>query len=280
MSITLPPNVVTLQNDTYSSLLNKLRDRTLSSPEVRSLVKTLTSLIVSSIDIKAQQGEVIAVIVVLRSGLSMFESFMSEIPAESAASASTYHIGIFRDKATLQPVEYYNKLPAKPDAIKRAFVLDPLIATGGTAGAVVNIMKDWGVETVNFISLLSSTAGITRVAKEWPDHTTFFVGSLDPGLDSQSFISPGVGDIGDRLFGTSGRFFKSYLLVYRSFLFVHCPSESLFFSDHHRAVTVLIRVKNGQKVFPGTFMSPRKESLLLVRTNMPDGATMGILTPI
>lgn len=141
MSITLPPNVVTLQNDTYSSLLNKLRDRTLSSPEVRSLVKTLTSLIVSSIDIKAQQGEVIAVIVVLRSGLSMFESFMSEIPAESAASASTYHIGIFRDKATLQPVEYYNKLPAKPDAIKRAFVLDPLIATGGTAGAVVNIMK-------------------------------------------------------------------------------------------------------------------------------------------
>ncbi|TQB67703.1 hypothetical protein MPDQ_004925 [Monascus purpureus] len=203
MSITLPPNVVTLQNDTYSSLLNKLRDRTLSSPEVRSLVKTLTSLIVSSIDIKAQQGEVIAVIVVLRSGLSMFESFMSEIPAESAASASTYHIGIFRDKATLQPVEYYNKLPAKPDAIKRAFVLDPLIATGGTADAVVNIMKDWGVETVNFISLLSSTAGITRVAKEWPDHTTFFVGSVDPELDSQSFISPGVGDIGDRLFGTS-----------------------------------------------------------------------------
>ena len=80
-------------------------------------------------------------IIILRSGLSMFDSFVAELPEKSAAEASTYHIGIFRDKVSLQPVEYYNKLPPKSDAIKRAFVLDPLIATGGTAGAVVNIMK-------------------------------------------------------------------------------------------------------------------------------------------
>lgn len=71
----------------------------------------------------------------------MHDSFMAQLPAASAAEASTFHIGIFRDKVTMQPVEYYNKLPPKPDAIKRAFVLDPLIATGGTAGAVGNIMK-------------------------------------------------------------------------------------------------------------------------------------------
>ena len=141
MSIALPQNVTALQNDTYSTVLAKLRDRSLSTPEVRALVSNLTSIIVSSLHIEAQKGEVIAVIVVLRSGLSMFDSFMSEIPVESAASASTFHIGIFRDKATLQPVEYYNKLPSKPDAIKRAFILDPLIATGGTASAVINIMK-------------------------------------------------------------------------------------------------------------------------------------------
>ena len=141
MSPSLPSNVVTLHDSTYTSILDKLRERSLSPPQVRSIVSSLTSIVASSLKVQAREGEVIAVIVVLRSGLSMYDSFMTQLPTVSADHASTFHIGIFRDKITMQPVEYYNKLPPKPDAVKRAFVLDPLIATGGTAGAVGNIMK-------------------------------------------------------------------------------------------------------------------------------------------
>lgn len=138
----LPPNVITLQDDTYTSLLNKLRDRSLPSPQVRTLVRSLTTIIAKTLNIQPlEDGEAIAVIIVLRSGLAMFDPFMEQLPPSSADTATTYHMGIFRDKVTLQPVEYYNKLPPKPAAIKRAFVLDPLIATGGTVSSVVNIVK-------------------------------------------------------------------------------------------------------------------------------------------
>lgn len=92
-----------------------------------------------SLHIDVPKDETIAIIVVLRSGLAMFDGFVDNIPGD--VSTTVYHMGIFRDQASLQPVEYYNKLPVKPAHIKQAYILDPLIATGGTAAAVISILK-------------------------------------------------------------------------------------------------------------------------------------------
>lgn len=139
MTVSYPPNVTKIQDSTFTSLLDKLRDRTLSPSAVRALVHDASSRIAQNAAIKSPDNETLAIIVVLRSGLAMFEGFMKNIPSE--VSTAVYHMGIFRDESSLQPVEYYNKLPLKPAHIKQAIVLDPLIATGGTAGAVVDILK-------------------------------------------------------------------------------------------------------------------------------------------
>jgi len=101
-------------------------------------------------------------------------------------------------------VEYYNKLPS-PGAngqVDVAFVVDPIIATGGTAATVVAILKEWGVQKIIFASILASSEGIERAANEWPEGTVFYVGAIDAQLNDKGYIIPGVGDIGDRLFGT------------------------------------------------------------------------------
>ncbi|PLB49129.1 PRTase-like protein [Aspergillus steynii IBT 23096] len=201
MTISYPPNVQKLQDPTFTSLLDKLRDRTLNPSSVRSLVHEASSTIAQNTTLKAPNDETLAIIVVLRSGLAMFEGFMKNVPSE--VKTAVYHMGIFRDESSLQPVEYYNKLPQKPDHIKQAIVLDPLIATGGTAGAVVDILKEWGIDKVTFLSLLSTPVGLDRAANVWPESTQFVVGAVDPGLDDKGYIEPGVGDIGDRLFGTA-----------------------------------------------------------------------------
>lgn len=111
--------------------------------------------------------EKVAVVPVLRSGLQMVDAFLSLLPSDTAV----HHLGLFRDKHTLSPVEYYNKLPA-PGAqghVDIAFVVDPIIATGGTASTVVAILKEWGARRVIFTSLLASSEGIERAANEWPE---------------------------------------------------------------------------------------------------------------
>ncbi|RAH48806.1 phosphoribosyl transferase [Aspergillus brunneoviolaceus CBS 621.78] len=182
MTVTLPANVHHVHNTTFTALLENLRQRGLKPSEVRSLVQT------------------VAVIVVLRSGLAMFDGFMDSLPQN--LSTAVYHLGIFRDQTTLQPVEYYNKLPLKPAQIKQAVVLDPLIATGGTAAAVVAILQEWGLEKVTFLSMLSTPTGLSHAAGVWPEGSRFVVGAVDPEVNAKGYIRPGVGDIGDRLFGT------------------------------------------------------------------------------
>ncbi|KAI9035352.1 uracil phosphoribosyltransferase [Aspergillus affinis] len=201
MAISHPSNVHTIQDPTFTILLDQLRDRSLKPSTIRTLVHDAASTIAQNITLKAPGNETLAIIVVLRSGLAMFEGFMKNVPAE--VSTAVYHMGIFRDESSLQPVEYYNKLPTKPEHIKQAIVLDPLIATGGTAGAVVDILREWGIDKITFLSLLSTPVGLDRAAKVWPESTEFVVGAVDPGLDDKGYIEPGVGDIGDRLFGTS-----------------------------------------------------------------------------
>ena len=107
------------------------------------------------------------VVPVLRSGLQMVDSFLELLPSDTA----THHLGLFRDKHTLAPVEYYNKLPPPGESgpVDIAFVVDPIIATGGTASTVVAILKEWGVKRIIFTSILASTEGIARAANEWPE---------------------------------------------------------------------------------------------------------------
>ncbi|KAH7363446.1 uracil phosphoribosyltransferase-domain-containing protein [Plectosphaerella cucumerina] len=195
-------NVTICSDPAYASVLTELRDRSLKPTAVRKIVSKLTAILSKDATAKEplQPDEQVAIIVVLRSGLAMTEAFVDSLPED--ANTVIYHLGLFREKHTLQPVEYYNKLPPKNPKIKRAFILDPLIATGGTAQAAISILKDWGVESVSFYSILASESGIQSAALAWPEGSSFVVGHVDPELDAKGYVQPGVGDIGDRLFGT------------------------------------------------------------------------------
>ncbi|EXJ90479.1 uracil phosphoribosyltransferase [Capronia coronata CBS 617.96] len=198
---TMPPNTRILQDDSASALLEQLRDRSLRSSQVRNLVGQITQILAKSVITPPSPNEQIAIIVILRSGMAMMEPFVSQLPSDT--DNVIYHLGLFREKETLQPVEYYNKLPRKSPRIKHGYVLDPLIATGGTATASIQILKDWGLEKITFVSLLASNSGLDAVAGTWSEGVEFIVGAVDQGLDSKGFIQPGLGDIGDRLFGTT-----------------------------------------------------------------------------
>ena len=122
-----------------------------------------------------------------------------------------HHLGLFREPATLQPVEYYNNLPyhAGPAAAAApeehlAVVLDPIIATGGTAVAAIQTLREWGVTHVLLLSVLGSAEGVAHAAREW-DRVQIWVGAVDERLDARGMIAPGVGDVGDRLFLTKGK---------------------------------------------------------------------------
>lgn len=107
---------------------------------------------------------------------------------------------------TLQPVEYYNNLPQSEASVaKLAIVVDPIIATGQTCQAAIQSLKEWGVQKIIVLSVLGAIPGVTRAAEEWSEGTEVWVGGLDDGLTERGMIKPGLGDIGDRLFGTVGK---------------------------------------------------------------------------
>ena len=128
---------------------------------------------------------------------------------------SVHHLGLFRDPSSLQPIEYYNNLPFtrpntsatenNPSATYLAIILDPVIATGGTAVAAIQTLKEWGVQRVIFISVLGCAGGVTKAAGEWPEATEVWVGGIDEELNDRGMIRPGLGDVGDRLFLTIGK---------------------------------------------------------------------------
>lgn len=128
-------------------------------------------------------------------------AFLSLLPS---SEVPIYHLGLFREKTTLSPVEYYNRLPTKEEPYDVAIVLDPIIATGGTAEAVVQTLKEWGVKRVVFVAILGSEEGLNRLAAEFgPGELEIYVGAVDASLSTKGFILPGVGDLGDRLLSTS-----------------------------------------------------------------------------
>ena len=144
---------------------------------------------------KELQGKKLAVVPILRAGLGMVDGMLAMIPA-----AKVGHIGLYRDPETLEPVEYYSKLPA--DSWDReVFVVAPMLATGGSSSAAINLLKEKGVKNIRFMCIIAAPEGVKRMQTEHPD-VDIYIGALDERLNDHGYIVPGLGDAGDRIFGT------------------------------------------------------------------------------
>ena len=144
---------------------------------------------------KVLQGKKLAIVPILRAGLGMVDGFMSLVPA-----AKVGHIGLYRDPETLQPVEYYCKLPSDAEE-RETLLVDPMLATGGSSSAAIGFLKKRGCHNIRLVSLIASPEGVERVQKDHPD-VDIFVAGMDSHLNEHGYIVPGLGDAGDRLFGT------------------------------------------------------------------------------
>jgi uracil phosphoribosyltransferase len=137
----------------------------------------------------------IGLIPILRAGLGMVDPILDMIP-----TAQIWHLGLYRDHETLQPVSYYNKLPADP-TVDVCLVLDPMLATGGSASAAVSVLKRWGVQHIKFVGLIAAPEGVALMQREHPD-VPLHLAAVDERLNDIGYIIPGLGDAGDRQFGT------------------------------------------------------------------------------
>ena len=145
--------------------------------------------------VKELKGKKLAVVPILRAGLGMVDGMLAMIPA-----AKVGHIGLYRDPETLEPVEYYCKLP-DDCANREVFVVDPMLATGGSASDTIKCLKEDGVKKIKFLSILAAPEGIERLNKEFPD-VELYTAAIDEKLNEHGYIVPGLGDAGDRIFGT------------------------------------------------------------------------------
>jgi uracil phosphoribosyltransferase len=142
-------------------------------------------------------AERIGLVPILRAGLGMIEPVLELIP-----DAEVWHLGLYRDERTAKPIHYYSKL--KPDApVHVAFILDPMLATGGSAALACKTLRDWGANRIKLLSVIAAPEGIARVHDEFPD-VEIVTCAVDRGLNEQKFIVPGLGDAGDRMFNTPG----------------------------------------------------------------------------
>lgn len=137
----------------------------------------------------------IALVPILRAGLGMTEPLLDLLP-----TAEVWHLGLYRDEATARPVEYYCKIP-KERPVDVAIVLDPMLATGGSAMIALNTLQKWGVRSIKLIAAIAASEGIKAVTDQSPQ-TQIYVGAIDRELNAQKFIVPGLGDAGDRTFNT------------------------------------------------------------------------------
>ena len=145
--------------------------------------------------VKELKGKKLAVVPILRAGLGMVDGMLQLIP-----SAQVGHIGLYRDPVTVKPVEYYCKLPA--DCSEReVFVVDPMLATGGSSVAAIQMLKDKGCKNIHFMCIIAAPEGVKAMQEAHPD-VDLYIGALDEKLNDHSYIVPGLGDAGDRIFGT------------------------------------------------------------------------------
>lgn len=144
---------------------------------------------------KELKGKKMAIIPILRAGLGMVDGVLQLIPA-----AKVGHIGLYRDPETLEPVEYYCKLPADC-AEREVFVVDPMLATGGSSVAAIQMLKDKGCKNIHFMCIIAAPEGVEKMKQAHPD-VDMYIGALDEKLNDHGYIVPGLGDAGDRIFGT------------------------------------------------------------------------------
>lgn len=159
------------------------------------LVEVLVETPITQTTGYALEGKKLAIIPVLRAGLGMVDGILQLIP-----NAKVGHIGLYRDPETLLPVEYYCKLPGDINE-REIFILDPMLATGGSAAAAIQLVKDRGGQKISLVSIIAAPEGVTKVHEEHPD-VNIYTAALDSGLNDHKYIVPGLGDAGDRLFGT------------------------------------------------------------------------------
>ncbi|MCC6147286.1 MAG: uracil phosphoribosyltransferase [Anaerolineaceae bacterium] len=193
--------------------ISLLRQISTEPKKFRELVRELAGLLAyeATLDMKIRPIEVqtplttmmgskleekIGLIPVLRAGLGMVEGVWELMPA-----AEVWHIGLYRDERTLQPVHYYNKLPVAP-TVQVCLVLDPMLATGGSAVATVDLLKKWGALRIKYVGLMGAPEGIDRLHESHPDGP-IHLGEIDERLNEKGYILPGLGDAGDRMFGTA-----------------------------------------------------------------------------
>jgi len=163
------------------------RDLPLEEVEIKTPITTAK--------FKTIAGKKLAIVPVLRAGLGMVEGILTLIP-----SAKVGHIGLFRDPDTLEPVKYYCKMPTDI-ADRDVIILDPMLATGGSASAAISFVKEYGVKNIKLMNILAAPEGIARVRKDHPD-VEIYVAAVDDQLNDHGYIVPGLGDAGDRIFGT------------------------------------------------------------------------------
>lgn len=206
------PNVYESKHPLVKHKLSRLRDKNTEPKKFRELVQELAALMAyeATVDLTLNPRETetplakmtthelqekVGLVPVLRAGLGMVEGFWSLMP-----QAEVWHIGLYRDEQTLRPVEYYNKLPTEP-SVSVCLILDPMLATGGSATATVEVLKRWGVKKIKFVGLIGAPEGIARMQREHPD-VPIYLAAIDDHLNEKAYIVPGLGDAGDRQFGT------------------------------------------------------------------------------
>jgi uracil phosphoribosyltransferase len=205
-------NVHQVRHPLIEHHLARLRSAETDPAEFRRLIKRLSVLLAyeATKDLRVRTSQVqtplaaadaqtleerIGLIPILRAGLGMVDAVLDLIP-----EAEVWHLGVYRDEVTLQPVEYYRRLPSR-EPVEVALVLDPMLATGGSAVAALQTLAEWGVRKSKLLAVIAAQAGIDEVQSKYP-HTQIYVAAIDSHLNQQAYIVPGLGDAGDRIFNT------------------------------------------------------------------------------
>lgn len=208
----LPENVFVSGHPLIQHKLSILRDKHTEPKKFRELVREISILLayeatadlgLSAKEVMTPMGlahcreltETIGLVPVLRAGLGMVEGIWEMMPG-----AEVWHIGLFRDERTLRPVHYYNKLPVAP-TVQVCLILDPMLATGGSATATVDLLKKWGAQRIKYVGIIGAPEGVERLHSAHPD-VPIHLAEVDERLNEIGYIVPGLGDAGDRQFGT------------------------------------------------------------------------------
>lgn len=205
-------NVIEIRHPLVRHHLSRLRDEQTAPVEFREALRRLSVFLaiqatgdLAEDEILIQTpltamtgsaiGQRVALVPILRAGLGMVEPILNLMP-----EAEVWHLGIYRDEATATPVEYYSKIP-RTDPVDVGFVLDPMLATGGSAVAALQTLQRWGIKKIKLLSMIASLEGIQTVSQQFPT-AELYVCAIDPQMNTKKYIVPGLGDAGDRQFNT------------------------------------------------------------------------------